>query len=231
MRGQFRLGLVALSIVSLIAVFEVGLSAALDNPPPAATPSPYEASVLPTADAPAARAATETAEPIALAELSSAGFGQPPEPIQSVAALNAFESLDPPFAEGLAETAPLTGLTDTFAVPFPDPLSTAVPGEPLLLTREQLREREAHERRDRIVALAAEVSTLASDAELDGLIAQLQSTVAEKRAAAELKEAEAALQRLVAAFPHTGAATAAREMLTRRAPHAPAAIIPVEAPR
>jgi len=186
MRGRIKVGLVALSVTSLLAVLgRVGVTAALDNPPPAA-----EVTTAVEKPAPADFGPPPFAEPILLADVSAAAFGPPPSPN--------------PFARD----------------------------EPVLLTRDQLRERGTRDRRDRLVRLASEVTSLASDAELDALVAQLETVVAEKRAEAELRQAQESLERVVAAFPQTGAADAARKMLDRK-PEPPAApkLTPVEAPR
>lgn len=106
------------------------------------------------------------------------------------------------------------------------------PADLLSASREHARALVAQRKRDRLAALTAEAAALVSDDELDGLISRLEATVAEKRAEAELRQARESLERLVAAFPQTGAADRARRMLDRGpAAEAPAKVIPVEAPR
>lgn len=206
MRGHFRFGLVALSLVSLLAVLgRAGISAALDNPPPPA--------VIPAVD---------FGPPPQEVAVASDDFGPPP---RAVARLDLGPFADPsadPFAGTADVVIPRPG-ADSFGAD--DPFAAAPSRK-----ADRPKGDANREKRDRLASLVAEAASVVCDAELDRFIAEFEATVAEKRAEAELREARAALEQVVAAFPQTGAADAAREMLGRRA-EAPAKVMPVEAPR
>lgn len=208
MREPFKVGVVGVSLAALFGVLgRMGVSVALDNPPPPATPF----MAVTAASTPAARdlgPPSREARSNVLAETSVAAFGPPPSTVEfGRRSAATFGEPSTPFAETREDWS----------------------GEPVLLTRDQLEAKGKKERRARLAGLAAEVATLASDAELDRLIGELETTVAEKRAEAELRQARAALERVVAAFPQTVAANAARDMLRHDEPSTK--VVPVEAPR